>query len=573
MKRTDRRGILFGIVIVIALAAIAAGSLMVWKSYKTFDETVIDEKDKQFLNLIQAEDNNLKISLTGLTREVDTWISRNQVKMENHKWIEDGDTTELVKLLDSAPFNDNDICAGRVVYQGRKLIKDLSTETDLELLTKPDKQHLLICRNGDGIYYMAYEKSLPGSVKYYILVDLVNLLNGITGEEQSPEDMTFMVDADCTVMVYKSGELIEVVSVDEQLDDSISAYQSFILDCQSAKKSSAQSIEVYEDSEKSYNARMLVTYSGDTSNGVFAIGKATNYDATLKPSKAAASRILISGGVAVMGVALLLLILILMRRFTNNELEVMRKKNETLKEINREMQELSHHQRLEILGTMTAGIAHDFNNLLTPIMGYSVMTMEMLPADASDLQENLLEVYNASLKAKDIVSRLADLTRNGDEASFADINPDEIIRSALKVTLPVKPDSVEVKIKLNCNSDCIRGDSTQIAQLIMNLTLNAYDAMAEQGGSYFVSTEFEEDKVVMRFRDTGIGMDAETVAKVFDPFFTTKGAGKGTGLGMAIVAHIAEQHDAKVYIESEVGEGTEFKIVFDRTDNKKAVAE
>ena len=88
------------------------------------------------------------------------------------------------------------------------------------------------------------------------------------------------------------------------------------------------------------------------------------------------------------------------------------------------MQALAHHQRLETIGTMTASIAHDFNNLLTPIMGYSIMTMEMLPADATDLQDNLMEIYDASVKAKDIVTRLAELTKKGNEENFAEIEVD-----------------------------------------------------------------------------------------------------------------------------------------------------
>ena len=208
---------------------------------------------------------------------------------------------------------------------------------------------------------------------------------------------------------------------------------------------------------------------------------------------------------------------------------------------------------------MTASIAHDFNNLLTPIMGYSIMTMEMLPADATDLQENLMEIYDASVKAKDIVTRLADLTKKGKEENFTELEVDEVIQSALKVTLPAKPKEVEVKANFNAEGQYIKADRTQISQMVMNIVLNAYDAMKD-GGTLLVSTRISGEEAVLRFKDSGCGMDTETLSRIFDPFYTTKESGKGTGLGLAIVAQIVETHGGKIYVDSEPGEGTEFRI-------------
>lgn len=570
MKNAKNKGILFAAIIIIALTVIAVGSLMMWKSFKAFDNTVIKEKDSQFINIIQAEDSNLQISLNGFARETEAFFNRKKVEIAIQDWTQNENIAPLKLALDEFSVVENDIYAGLAVYQDKTLVKSLSTEQELSFINQTNKKNYEICKNADGRYFLAYMKNMPESMKFCVLIDLVNLVNDVAGEERSAEDMTFIVDSACSIMMYKYGDLIDVISIDEALSDIVGACRNFIVSCQSSGISDSKSVEITDDGS-TYTARMLVRCVDDTKNGIFAIGKTTNYNATIKPSRGAANRILLFGGVAAVGVVLLLIALVLMRKINNTELEIMRKRNETLKEINREMQELTHHQRLETLGTMTAGIAHDFNNLLTPIMGYSMMTMELLPEDATDLQENLMEVYNASVKAKDIVSQLADLTRSGDEAYFDIINPDEIIQSALKVTLPVKPESVEVKINLSCSEASIKGDRTQLSQLLMNLTLNAYDAMSEHGGTLLVSTKIEDGKIVMRFRDSGIGMDAETVAKMFDPFFTTKGAGKGVGLGLAIVAQIAETHGAKVYVESQLGIGTEFKLIFDIADNKEAV--
>jgi signal transduction histidine kinase len=222
------------------------------------------------------------------------------------------------------------------------------------------------------------------------------------------------------------------------------------------------------------------------------------------------------------------------------------------------MQALSHHQRLETIGTMTASIAHDFNNLLTPIMGYSIMTMEMLPADATDLQENLMEVYNASVKAKDIVTRLADLTKKGNEQNFKELGVDEAIRSALKVTLPAKPDEVEVKAGFRAEDVKIRADRTQISQLVMNIVLNSYDAMRGKGGTLIVSTRQSGDEVIIKFKDTGCGISPEDLPHIWERYYKGKHSETGTGLGLFICKFIVESHGGTIGVESEEGKGTAF---------------
>ena len=290
----------------------------------------------------------------------------------------------------------------------------------------------------------------------------------------------------------------------------------------------------------------------------------SGFEGDIYISKESAQEIFAYGGLALIGILLLLFVILLMDRVNSanvNELEEMTKRADTLEEINQQMQALTHHQRLETIGTMAASIAHDFNNLLTPIMGYSIMTMEMVPADQTEIQENLMEVYNASVKAKDIVQGLADLTKKGREEDFADIDVEDLTRSALKVTLPAKPKNVEIKVGFKPTDKKIKGDRTQLSQLIMNLVLNAYDAMKPDGGDLFVSTRISGDEISLSIRDTGTGMDAETVSRIFDPFYTTKESGKGTGLGLAIAQQVVETHGGRIYVDSQLGVGTEFRIV------------
>ena len=290
----------------------------------------------------------------------------------------------------------------------------------------------------------------------------------------------------------------------------------------------------------------------------------SGFDGDIYITKDAAHEIFAYGGLAIIGILLMLFIILLMDRINSanlTELEEMTKRAETMEEINQRMQALTHHQRLETIGTMAASIAHDFNNLLTPIMGYSMMSMEMLDDSQTDIQENLMEVYNASVKAKDIVQGLADLTKKGKQENFDNLDLEELARSSLKVTLPAKPKNVEIKVSFKPTDKKVKGDRTQLSQLIMNMVLNAYDAMRDEGGDLFVSTRDLGDELSIHIRDTGTGMSPETVSRIFDPFYTTKESGKGTGLGLAIAAQVVESHGGRIYVDSQLGVGTEFRIV------------
>ena len=237
------------------------------------------------------------------------------------------------------------------------------------------------------------------------------------------------------------------------------------------------------------------------------------------------------------------------------EAEAIQKKNEQMQAINEQIRQLNHHQRLEIIGTLTSSIAHEFNNLLTPIMGYSLMALEKLPPEEEELYDNLLEVYNASREAKNMISRLNDLSRKQSETSFRVVSLDEIVSHAMKVIAPAKPESVCIRQNLNCWGQRIRANEIQLSQLVLNLTLNGFHAM-ENGGQLTVETSFDEKWLYLRVIDTGCGIPEENRSRIFEPFYTTKESGKGTGLGLAIAAQTVEDHNGSIAVQSTVGKGT-----------------
>jgi len=235
-------------------------------------------------------------------------------------------------------------------------------------------------------------------------------------------------------------------------------------------------------------------------------------------------------------------------------------------------QQLRQAQKMEAVGTLAGGVAHDFNNLLQVVLGYSefVLTDESLNDSARD---DVKKIHQAATNGAELVRGLLTFGRKTEiQPRYLNLNHQiERVRKLLSRTIPKM---IEVKTVLAPDVAAINADPSQVEQILMNLAVNARDAMPE-GGTLTIETqnvEIEEDyykahlgaklgrNVLLTVSDTGIGMNRETVEHIFEPFYTTKRPGEGTGLGLAIVYGIVRQHDGHIFCYSEQGIGTTFKI-------------
>ncbi len=219
--------------------------------------------------------------------------------------------------------------------------------------------------------------------------------------------------------------------------------------------------------------------------------------------------------------------------------------------------EMLQTQKLEAVGRLAGGIAHDFNNLLTVISNYSELVRARLDPkspEASDLNE----VLQASQTAAGLTRQLLAFSRRRlNDVALLDLN--EVVARTDRMLARLIPSNIARALSLADSLPLVRADIVQVEQVLMNLVVNAVDAMPD-GGRLTISTESDGRFVCVAVRDTGAGMDDDTKARLFDPFFTTKAPGKGTGLGLATVHGIVTAAGGRIAVESAVGRGTEMRI-------------
>ncbi len=234
-------------------------------------------------------------------------------------------------------------------------------------------------------------------------------------------------------------------------------------------------------------------------------------------------------------------------------------------------EQLLRAQKMEAIGTLAGGIAHDFNNILTAVLGYAEILKDAIGKENERLNKAVTVIENSAKKGAELASKILNITRKEKlELKIVDLN--NIVRDAVELINRSIPKEIEVRVYLAEDLPPVKADPSQLHQVIMNLAINARDAMPE-GGVLTIKTEKvgkengasngikgENGFVRLQISDTGMGIDKDIQSKIFDPFFTTKEKGRGTGLGLYIVHSIIANHGGYINLYSEPNKGSRFNV-------------
>jgi PAS domain S-box-containing protein len=258
----------------------------------------------------------------------------------------------------------------------------------------------------------------------------------------------------------------------------------------------------------------------------------------------------------------------------------------TKKDITRETeleQQLYESQKMEAIGTLASGIAHDFNNILGGILGYAEMANQNA-GDVERIQRYMSRVLQACERAKDLTGQILSFSRHKNhEAQPVDIQT--LVKEALKLLRASTPATIEFQKSLSAERSVVLADPTRIHQIILNLCANAAQSMEVNGGTLEVGLKNLElaqgaigpsvparpgAYIRLRVRDTGSGIDAQTLGHIFEPYYTTKASSGGTGLGLSVVQKIVRNLDGFILVQSRVSQGSTFDVYLPRIDEQPA---
>jgi signal transduction histidine kinase/DNA-binding response OmpR family regulator len=235
--------------------------------------------------------------------------------------------------------------------------------------------------------------------------------------------------------------------------------------------------------------------------------------------------------------------------------------------------QLRHSYKMEAIGTLAGGIAHDFNNILSSVIGFTELCL-MDVNRGSLLESNMLEVYRAGMRARDLVRQILTFARK-DDNQVQPTQVSTIAKEAAKLIRSVIPASIDIRLQVESEA-LVMADPTQIHQIFMNLFSNAAQAMEADGGELTVCISqthlnrysdsmhphfLPGDFLKITVADSGVGIAPDSLDKIFDPYFTTKGRGEGTGLGLSVVHGIIQACNGEIEVESESGRGTTFTVL------------
>ncbi|MCP4118430.1 MAG: transporter substrate-binding domain-containing protein [Desulfobacteraceae bacterium] len=243
--------------------------------------------------------------------------------------------------------------------------------------------------------------------------------------------------------------------------------------------------------------------------------------------------------------------------------------------------QLQQAQKMEAIGVLAGGIAHDFNNILSGIFGYSKLAEIHMDENPAKAKGHIEQILKGARRATGLVQQILTFSRQTEDEKCL-LNISIVVKEALKLLRSSIPATIEIREKVFSKA-LVMADPTRIHQVVLNLCTNAYHAMRAGGGTLTVELKeieiHDQDSppdlnipagkyLELKVSDTGKGMDEETLEKAFDPYFTTKEVGEGTGLGLALVYGIVEEHGGHVKVESVVGKGSVFYVYFPVNDEK-----
>ena len=545
MKTRKMRRVWFLLALLMSLIILTVSLVSVLTAYQSYQDKVAEYQNRHMLSIAASVSRSLGANIDHYANSVRDYVLRSGVTRMEENYLAGENRENLMGSMRQHLAMQWDTAASMSMQGPDGLIVGTREISCPDYESHPLEQPTVHLTLQNGAYYLSCCYARSTGAVYSIHVPLNELMD-YAARDVLMEGMLFVANQAGEDFCWASrGGFEGLTSCDMP-----TAYPDLSVARLVEEFGGRPSVSVVLDGDKGGTAPYLLSCTRvQLSGNALIIGTVQDREEVMQATRAESLRLAWSGLFLALGVVLLVGMLLSTRRSNEEaarEIDMLQERSRLLEEINANEQRDFHAQRLQEVGTMAAGIVHEFNNLLTPIMGYSMMTLDTLAPEDTESYDNLLEIYAASQKAKDVVKQIGQLSRRNADLTFRSLEFDAMIAQVLTMATLAAQGPVQLQSSLNCPGIHIHGNETMLHQTVLNLCINACQSMGTEGGTLWVETQLETRQdhpwIHLTVRDSGPGIDPAIMDRIFEPFFTTKVSGVGTGLGLAISRHVAGIH-------------------------------
>jgi len=531
------------------------------------EDAVLEEHDLHIYHLATSVDQNLANELIACRDSIESFVDSDLVAFPEKDFLDNGDYSGFSSIFKKKNIIIADYVYAIVIAENEEIIYSDIYPEDTAAFSYYDEDdgdiYRIFTDNYNQNEYLAITVSPDrNSLIYYALIDLEQFYHKLVSNSVYDYYWTVFYDKGSGLFLHNDYDAPVIKFMTRQ--DIVDADDGFTLidRYEQMGEIGTDGYDYYDSDGVEHHNRITMIPSALSQNSNFAVAISVYEDDIIKPAEERFWKTFFGSMLITIASAITLFFLLYSRnkeKELTNELKDLERKNELTNNLLKQREELAHHQKLETIGTLTAGIAHEINNLMSPIMGNSLLIIENTADENSDTYDNALEIYNASTKAKELILKISKLSRKNTSAKATVFTPEYLIDSALSIVAASIPKNIEV-VKDMRSKGKICGDESDLGHMLINLLINAVQAMTPNDGVLTVASWDADDMVYISVSDTGKGIPKEIIDSIFEPFVTTKEVGKGTGLGLAIAQRTANNHGGTIKAENLSQGGARFTV-------------
>jgi len=542
------------------------GIFLTFYAFVSSKNEVYAEFDRHLYDIASSVDHNISIELDRCRLEMAATVTSVPVEEALASYVFSGNLEPIQTLLvQSVRWNKE--FNGRILFKHGDKILASSDPDDSFRYTVLDEQEddviSLYLDDETNQAFLAIEHTTRYSnISYVMLIEAESFYRRIVASSMYSDYWIVLFEKGGGLVLHNDMEQPTAVFYSEDEIRARSDGLSVLLSSQENNQLETESYSFTHVDGVEHSSRISVIPSGRTDNQALTVAVSAYDSALVQPIQLRFFVMLMSAVLIAFSSAAAAFLLMhngKKAREMAEELASLEKEYELSSMLLKHQSELSHHQKLETIGTLTAGVAHEFNNLLSPIMSDSLLILENTPPENTAVYDNAIEIYEASQRAKTLVSRISMLSRHSSAEQMRQIEPRALAESVLNMVAATIPKNVTVEKTFQTNAR-VFGNESQLVHMLLNLVINAIQAMSPQGGTLTIFVWDDSRSVFFSVADTGKGVPEALLPMLFEPFFTTKESGKGTGLGLSIAQRTAVNHGGSIAVENLPDGGAMFTV-------------